>query len=175
MAHVMSRRGFFRTSVAALGGASAAGHALGDVVAGADGFAYEFTQSDAAWLDQLGEHDFSVLRLGATEQPGSSSTWNERRDGEYHCKGCRLKVYTSAWKIQLEKGWAFFRHSVPNSVMTNIDWPRGIEPGQGLDAFSTIEVHCRRCGSHMGHILIVEGDLLHCINGTSLDFIPKGT
>ena len=35
-----------------------------------------------------------------------------------------------------------------------------------------IEVHCRRCASHMGHVLLVENHVLHCINGTSHDFVP---
>jgi peptide-methionine (R)-S-oxide reductase len=33
-----------------------------------------------------------------------------------------------------------------------------------------IEAHCRRCGSHLGHVLHVENDILHCINGASLTF-----
>ena len=35
-----------------------------------------------------------------------------------------------------------------------------------------IEAHCRRCGSHLGHILTVDGKLVHCINGASLAFTP---
>jgi peptide-methionine (R)-S-oxide reductase len=36
-----------------------------------------------------------------------------------------------------------------------------------------IEAHCRRCGSHLGHVLYVEDRLLHCINGTALEFRPS--
>jgi peptide-methionine (R)-S-oxide reductase len=57
--------------------------------------------------------------------------------------------------------------------MMNIDWPQGAGPGMNLDILATIEVHCRRCGSHMGHVLLVEGEILHCINGTSLVFTPQ--
>ncbi len=39
------------------------------------------------------------------------------------------------------------------------------DPGPG-----TIEAHCRRFGSHMGHNLKVNGEVLHCINGKALDF-----
>jgi peptide-methionine (R)-S-oxide reductase len=46
------------------------------------------------------------------------------------------------------------------------------DPGP-FDIF--IEVHCRRCASHMGHILLVDGKLLHCINGTSLNFVEATT
>jgi peptide-methionine (R)-S-oxide reductase len=68
----------------------------------------------------------------------------------------------------------FFFHSVPNSTLTSID----VLPEERIEmresAMSTpdtmIETHCRRCGSHLGHIVLVEGDVLHCINGTSLVF-----
>ncbi|MEM8822590.1 MAG: hypothetical protein AAGF30_03175 [Pseudomonadota bacterium] len=34
-------------------------------------------------------------------------------------------------------------------------------------------MHCRRCSCHLGHLLIVERRLLHCINGTALNFVPE--
>ena len=42
-----------------------------------------------------------------------------------------------------------------------------------LDPLLSLEVHCRRCASHLGHILYVENKLVHCINGTSLNFSPE--
>lgn len=172
MRYPMNRRAFFKTSAAALGGIASAQTVRGDVIPDMDGFEYEVAMSREAWLEQLGEHDFNILRLGGTEEPESSALWNEGREGEYHCKGCELNVYSSVWKVQIDKGWAFFRHSVPNSLMMNIDWPDGINPGMGLDILAAIEVHCRRCGGHMGHVLLVEGEILHCINGASLTFEP---
>jgi peptide-methionine (R)-S-oxide reductase len=172
MGHGLNRRAFFGTGAAALGGLAGARVAQADVVSAEDGFDYEIVRAPEVWRAQLGEHDFNILRLGATEEPKSSAVWNEEREGEYHCKGCELNVYSSAWKVPLDKGWAFFRHSVPNSLLMNIDWPDGAGPGQGLDILAAIEVHCRRCGGHMGHVLLVEGQLLHCINGASLTFAP---
>jgi peptide-methionine (R)-S-oxide reductase len=172
MGNGLNRRTFFKTSTVAVCALSGARMAHGDVVSDMDGFAYEIVRSRESWLQQLGEHDFNILRLGATEDPKSSSNWNEERDGEYHCKGCELNVYSSTWKVQLDKGWAFFRHSVPNSLLMNIDWPEGTGPGLGVDTLAAVEVHCRRCGGHMGHILLVDGSVLHCINGTSLTFAP---
>jgi peptide-methionine (R)-S-oxide reductase len=172
MGNGLNRRAFFRTGAAALGGLAGARMAHADVVPDTDGFAYEIVRSPEAWLEQLGEHDFNILRNGATEVPKSSSLWNEEREGGYHCKGCGLHVYSSNWKVQLDKGWAFFRHSVPNSLLTDIDWPEGTGPGLGVDILAAIEVHCRRCGGHMGHVVLVEGAILHCINGASLTFAP---
>jgi len=61
-------------------------------------------------------------------------------------------------------------HSQTNAVLTGIDGPVP-EYGNTMsteDAF--FEVHCRRCGSHLGHLLTVERQQVHCINGASLTF-----
>lgn len=131
---------------------------------------YEVRRTDAAWRSLLDPTEYAVLREGQTENPKSSPLWNETRDGEYACKGCSLKLYDSRWKTTLDKGWVFFFHSEPNAVMTDIDGPN---PAYGMsprDNIALTEVHCRRCGSHLGHHLIVGGKPLHCINGASLNF-----
>ena len=134
------------------------------------GFSYEVTRTDAEWRDMLSDESYHVLRMGATELPKSSPLWNEARAGMYHCKGCDLEAFDAAWKVPLDKGWVFFTHSQTNAVLTGIDGPVP-EYGNTMsteDAF--FEVHCRRCGSHLGHLLTVERQQVHCINGASLTF-----
>lgn len=172
MASPINRRAFLQTSAISLGGIAAAGVAQADVVPGQDGFVYEVSKSKEDWLAQLGEYDFGILRMGGTELQKSSPLWNETRAGAYHCKGCDLHVYDGSWKVPQKKGWAFFRQSVPNSLLMNTDWPEGTGPGLDVEFLAAIEVHCRRCGSHTGHILLVDGEILHCINGASLTFEP---
>jgi peptide-methionine (R)-S-oxide reductase len=159
--------------LAALPAALAVRPARADVIPGADGYPYEIQKTDAEWLAQLGEHDFRILRRGGTEAQGTSPNWNETREGTYACRGCGLPIYSSRWKVVLDKRWAFFRQSEPNALLMAIDWPQGVQDQMGLELVAATEVHCRRCGSHMGHILLVEGQILHCINGSSLDFIPE--
>ncbi len=67
----------------------------------------------------------------------------------------------------------FFRHSEPNAVLTGIDGPVPEYGAADAEYGAFIEVHCRRCGSHLGHLLQIEEQLLHCINGTSLKFQPE--
>ena len=151
------------------------GSAMADVPAGRDPFDYEVTRSDAAWRELLGDA-YPVLREGKTELPHSSALWAEARQGTYACKGCDLLQYTSHTKVNLLKGWAFFSSSEPNAQMMAQDTSslmRDAPAGAIFDA--TIEVHCRRCGSHMGHILPVENMVLHCINGASLTFTEAQT
>lgn len=168
----ISRRGFISTSLAS--GVVLAGTATARAQTSEDGFAYEVTRSDADWKTRLTKPEFSILRRGTTELPKTSPLWDETRNGSYACKGCDLHAYDANWKVTLDKGWAFFRHSVPNSLMTSIDGPDlpyGSDmSGDGPGAM--LEVHCRRCGSHLGHIVIADDMLLHCINGASLTFTP---
>lgn len=175
MTRHITRRSLLKGSALTLAATPLAGAAEAAVVAGRDGFDYEVTRSEADWRVELDEHEFEILRMGGTEKPKSNPLWNETRAGAYSCRGCGLPLYTSDWKVEVDKGWAFFRQSVPNSLLMNIDWPADSGEDPLFARFTTIEAHCRRCGSHMGHILIVENECLHCINGTSLVFTPEAT
>lgn len=144
---------------------------------GEDDFPYEVTRSQKEWRELLGDFGYSIMREGRTEPQRTSPLWNETRPGIYVCRGCGLKIYDARWKTVIEdKGWLFFVHGEPNALMMGIDWPDGADPADPFyDPVTSVETHCRRCGSHMGHYFIVDGQLLQCINGTSLEFIPAET
>ncbi len=174
--HNLKRRAF-------LGGSALSALALAQTAAtratarpaegGDEAFVYEVRRSEAEWRAMLSKPEYDILRKGSTELPKTSALWNNTADGIYCCRGCDLTVYDSVWKVELDKGWAFFKQSRENAVMMGIDGepPDGMTPED--DRFGAIiEAHCRRCGSHLGHILTVEGKTLHCINGTSLQFRP---
>jgi peptide-methionine (R)-S-oxide reductase len=149
--------------------AAISGSAKADVPAGRDPFDYEVTRTEEEWRALLGDA-YPILREGKTERQRSSPLWAEARQGRYDCKGCDLTQYSSFTKVNLLKGWLFFTASEPNAQLMSQDGPA--EMSDAPSAFDvTIEVHCRRCGSHMGHVLLVEGNVLHCINGASLNFI----
>lgn len=132
-----------------------------------DDFAFEVTRSEAEWREMLSPEEYAILRENDTEFPTTSPYWNDYTPGRFACRGCDLHLYGPEWRAQVEMGFVFWYHSHPNAVLTALDEgdPYGSmkDGGPGL-----IEVHCRRCGSHLGHIVNVEGDLVHCINGTSL-------
>lgn len=157
--------------VAAVGTGTGIGSAAQAAVpAGHDPYPYEVTRSEAEWRALLGD-DYAILRLGETEEPRSSAIWAEARQGDYHCRGCDLLQYISETKVNLLKGWLFFSSSEPNSQLMSQDWQTTADGEMAGSIFDArIEVHCRRCGSHMGHILLVEDNVLHCINGASLEF-----
>ncbi|MEM8570221.1 MAG: peptide-methionine (R)-S-oxide reductase [Pseudomonadota bacterium] len=173
----LSRRELFASASAALAASMTLSTAArANVTAGPANFDFKFevTRSEEEWRAMLTDAEYRILREGGTEVPKTSPLWEETRAGTYHCRGCGLPVYDAEWKKVLDKGWLFFYHSMPHAAMMSVD---GVEEryidGEDFAILSAIEVHCRRCGSHLGHILIVDGQLLHCINGTSLVFEPN--
>lgn len=172
----LQRRAFLgATAVSALalarGGPSPAFAGTPDTAG--DRFGYEITRTEAEWREMLSPSEHAILRKGSTELPKSNPLWNNTAEGTYCCRGCELTVYESVWKVELDKGWAFFRQSRENAVLMGVDGAPPDGMANGDEPFGAlIEAHCRRCGSHLGHILTVEGKTLHCINGTSLRFLP---
>jgi len=104
------------------------------------------------------------LRREGTERAGTSPLNREKRAGTFHCAGCDLPVYSSKTKFESGTGWPSFWEAIENSVGTRMD----------RSFFMTrTEVHCRRCGGHLGHIFD-DGPpptgKRHCINGVALNF-----
>jgi peptide-methionine (R)-S-oxide reductase len=128
---------------------------------------YEVELTDAEWRSRLSAEQYAVLRGHGTEPAWSSPLENEHRDGTYACAGCDLPLFSSATKFDSGTGWPSFWAPLPNAVLTSIDnsW---IE--------TRTEVHCRRCGGHLGHVFD-DGPkptgLRYCINGVALTFHPK--
>ena len=65
----------------------------------------KITRSDNEWKQRLSEDEYYILRDEGTEPPGSSPLNNEHREGEYHCAGCDLPLFTSAMKYESGTGW----------------------------------------------------------------------
>ena len=148
-------------------GASAATMAL--MLTGRAGIAaerFEVTKIDEEWLSTLGPAKYRVLREEGTERAFSSPLNDEKRAGTYHCAGCDLPLYSSETKFDSGTGWPSFWDLLPNAVATRVD--RGILGRR-------TEVHCRRCGGHLGHVFD-DGPKptgkRYCMNGLALTFRP---
>ncbi|WP_224813707.1 peptide-methionine (R)-S-oxide reductase [Hasllibacter sp. MH4015] len=170
MTHHPNRRAFLGTAAAT---ALAAPMAQAQTLAsGNDAFTYEVTRTDAEWRAMLSEDEYRIMREFGTEPRFSSDFWDTEDAGHYHCKGCDLTIYDSDQKTLRLIGWVFYYHARPDSVLLGIDeWPAQMSEAEEMgEPRQVTEVHCRRCGSHLGHLLQVQGDMLHCINGASLTF-----
>ena len=128
--------------------------------------AFEVTHTGAEWQKLLTADQFAVLRLQATEPPFSSALLHENRRGIFSCAGCGQELFSSATKYDSDSGWPSFWAPLDKAVATTED--------ESDDMIRT-EVHCRRCGGHLGH-LFDDGPkptgLRYCINGIVLIFKP---
>jgi peptide-methionine (R)-S-oxide reductase len=142
---------------------SGAAFALGGRVLAAQ---YEVTHTDAEWRKLLTPGQYYILRQQGTEPPFSSSLLNEHRDGVFSCAGCALPLFSSKTKFDSGTGWPSFYEPLTNAVLTSDDASLGME---------RTEVHCRRCGGHLGHVF-PDGPpptgLRYCMDGLAMEFTP---
>ncbi len=127
---------------------------------------FAVTRTEAEWKAMLTETEFAVMREEATERAGTSPLNDEKRAGTYACKGCELPLYSSETKYDSGTGWPSFYAALPGAIGTKED--------RKLFSVRT-ECHCRRCGSHLGHIFDdgpAPTGKRHCLNGVSLIFLP---
>lgn len=128
---------------------------------------FEICLSRAEWRARLSRAEYRILREEKTEPAFSSPLDTETRRGVYHCRGCDLPLYDAATKYDSGTGWPSFFKSLPNAVGTKKD--------RKLVFQIRTEVHCRRCGGHLGHIFDdgpAPTGKRHCLNGLSLAFRP---
>lgn len=138
----------------------------GSAAFSASAFAFEVTKTDAEWKKILSPAAYDVLRHEGTEAPYTSPLNKEHRKGIFACAGCGLDLYSSDTKFESKTGWPSFWKALPNAVGTSED--------RSMFMVRT-EVHCRRCGGHLGHVF-KDGPpptgLRYCMNGVAMTFKP---
>lgn len=127
---------------------------------------FEVVYSDEEWRKRLSPEAYQVLRHEATERAGTSPLLDEHRPGIFSCAGCALPLFDAATKFESGTGWPSFYQPLDNAVGETDDTSFGM---------IRTEVHCRRCGGHLGHVFN-DGPpptgLRYCMNGLSLSFAP---
>ena len=62
---------------------------------------YKINKSETEWQNILSESEYKILRQEGTERAFTNMLCNENRDGNYYCKGCNSKLFSSKMKFDL--------------------------------------------------------------------------
>ena len=127
---------------------------------------FPVTHTEQEWRKILTPEQYAVMREHGTERAGSCALNYEKRAGKFYCAGCNSLLFAAATKFESGTGWPSFNDPVAGAVETTVDRSYGM---------TRTEVHCARCGSHLGHVFD-DGPppthLRYCINGVAMNFKP---
>lgn len=117
--------------------------------------------SDDEWQRTLTPAQYQVCRVGDDEPAFSGTLHNTQTPGTYCCVACGACVFTSAQKVPCSCGWPCF--SAPANAECTVKGPNA----EGDD------IRCRRCGSHLGRLILNGTPTRYQINALALEFHPN--
>ena len=117
--------------------------------------------------NKLSFEEQKVILYKGTEPPFSSKFTDYKVKGTYLCRRCNAPLYKSDDKFHSGCGWPSFDQEIKGAVLRQLE----------SDGTGRIEIVCKNCGGHLGHVFEGEGftakNTRHCVNGVSMKFVAK--
>jgi peptide-methionine (R)-S-oxide reductase len=159
-----SRRNFlaFLSATAAMTAATACGAPASALRKGK----FPLSHTEAEWRKLLTPKQYYILREAGTERPFTSPLLAEHRGGTFVCAADGTALFSAKTKFDSGTGWPSFWAPLKGGVALSTDSSFGM---------TRTEVHCTRCGGHLGHVFD-DGPpptgKRYCMNGDALKFVP---
>jgi peptide-methionine (R)-S-oxide reductase len=124
----------------------------------------EIEKSEQEWRAELSPEQYVVLRQAGTERAWTGKYVDCHDDGVYRCAACGAALFDAGTKFESGSGWPSFYQPVDRDAVELI-----ADHSHGM---TRVEVRCRRCGSHLGHVFddgpAPTGER-YCMNSLALD------
>lgn len=127
-------------------------------------------RSEEEWRKELNDDEFAVCRQRATEAAFSGELLNNKTQGTYLCRCCEQELFSSETKFDSGTGWPSFWQPLTAQCIEEVE-----DRSHGMQR---VEVTCRRCDAHLGHLFPDGPDptgMRYCINSVSLKMRPTET